>query len=142
MKWFDSLFSDKQSHTSLHGGDEVEKNMSHKSYRDIRKRKPIISLTQGIFDAKKSYTPFSFRRKIHSFCEQCETYVPTLTRRHWIVIIIVIVLAYLIYGLGFLLRTEAHMETLRDAPGILMTPEGLATLRNMREDYQVIAPII
>jgi hypothetical protein len=53
-----------------------------------------------------------------------------------------LVLAYLIYGLGFLLRTEAHIETLRDDPGILMTEKGFKKLRNMREDYQVIAPLI
>lgn len=57
-------------------------------------------------------------------------------------VLILILLAYLIYGLGFLIRTEAHLGIIRDNPGVLATSEGLETLRSMREDYQVIAPIV
>lgn len=31
---------------------------------------------------------------------------------------------------------------MRDNPGVLVTSEGLETLKKMREDYQVVAPII
>lgn len=67
MKWFDSLFSDKPSHTSVKDADDVAKNHSPKSYRDISKR-AHISLVSGLFDSQKSYTPFSLRKKIHQLC--------------------------------------------------------------------------
>jgi hypothetical protein len=74
MKWFDSLFSDKRSQTSLKSGDDVAQNHSPKSYRDISKRGPI-NLVSGLFDTQKSYTPFTLRRHIHHFCEHIPEFV-------------------------------------------------------------------
>ncbi len=123
MKWFDSLFSDKNTHTSLSKGDIVAGNTSKMSYKDIRKRHPVISLTQGIFDTKKKYTPFSFRRNIEHFCESFPKYISSLTRRHWYLIFLLLVLAYSVYAVGFIIRTENNIEALRDNPRSLMTHE-------------------
>lgn len=142
MKWFDSLFSDKHSDTFLKERDSVEKNHSHKSYRDIKKRAPILSLSQWIFDPKKSYTPFSIRRNIQKFYHVVNISLSSCTRRHWVVVCVLLILSYCIYGLGFIIRTEIHLNTLRDNPDILLTQRWLEMLGNMREDYQIIAPII
>jgi len=98
MKWFDSLFSDKQSRTSLKEASRVEQNHSHKSYRDISKREPI-TLLSGLFESQKSYTPFSLRRNIEHFCRQIPHFMGRITRGHWSIIIIVTILAYCIYGI-------------------------------------------
>lgn len=93
MKWFDSLFSDKKSRTSIKELDDIANNHSHKSYRDISKRNPI-SLVSGLFDAQKSYTPFSLRKNIESFCRNFPEYIGKVTRGHWSIIIILTILAY------------------------------------------------
>lgn len=123
MKWFDSLFSDKKTHTSLSKGDSVAQNTSKTSYKDIRKRHPVISLTRDIFDTRKQYTPFSFRRNIEHFCEAFPKYISSLTRRHWCLIFLLLVLTYSVYAVGFIIRTENNLEALRDNPGSLMTHE-------------------
>lgn len=120
MKWFDSLFSDKSSETSLKSQDDVAQNLSHTSYRDIKKRNPI-SLARDVFDGQKSFTPFSFRKKIIRFCEACPRYVKTLTRRHWFIVGLLLLIAYMIYGAGFIIRTEHHIEALRENPGSIFT---------------------
>lgn len=140
MKWFD-LFSDKRSQTSLKSGDDVAQNHSPKSYRDISKRGPI-NLVSGLFDTQKSYTPFTLRRHIHHFCEHIQEYVWRLTRGHMSIIIMIAVLAYAIYGLGFILRTELHLRTINSNPGALVTESGISTLRDMRRDYQILAPVL
>lgn len=142
MKWFDSLFSAKKSPTSLQRDADVAKNSSHKSYRDIRKRNPILSLVQGVFDPRKSYTPFSLRKHIHEFSETWPQYLKSLTHKHWFLVLLLLILAYVVYGVGFIIRTEVHMETLRDAPGSIFTYEWFSRLRSMRRDFQVLAPII
>ncbi len=115
MKWFDSLFSDKSPETSLKSKDDVAQNHSHTSYRDIKKRSPI-SLVQGIFDTRKSFTSFSLRKKILQFCEAFPVYLKTLTRRHWFIVALLLLLAYVVYGVGFLIRTERHLDNLRNQP--------------------------
>jgi hypothetical protein len=142
MKWFDSLFSDKKIPTSLSKGDDIASNTTKTSYKDIKKRHPIISLTRDIFDTKKSYTPFSLRKSIEQLCESCPRYAASMTRRHWILIFVLLILAYSVYAVGFILRTEDNISALRDNPGGLMTHEGLMHLRAMRGDYQILAPII
>lgn len=57
-------------------------------------------------------------------------------------IVILLVLAYSVYAVGFIVRTEENIETLRDNPGAIITHEGLMRLRAMRGDYQILAPII
>lgn len=98
MKWFDSLFSDKKTHTSLKNRDDIGENTSKTSYRDIKKRNPILSLAGDIFDTKKKYTPFSFRRNIEHCCEVFPGYLSSLTKRHWIIIGLLGVFAYSIYA--------------------------------------------
>jgi len=142
MKWFDSLFSDKKTHTSLKTDDDVSQNTSSKSYRDIQKRNPILSLARDVFDNRKSYTSFSLRKNIEYFCENFSIYIFSLTRRHWILMSLLFVLAYLVYGAGFIIRTERHVQIIQDNPGSLMTVEGFARLRLMREDYQIVSPLI
>lgn len=141
MKWFDSLFSDKSSETSLKSQDDVTQNHSHTSYRDIKKRSSI-SLVQGIFDTRKSFTPFSLRKKILRFCEAFPKYLKTLTRRHWFIVALLLLLAYIVYGIGFIIRTERHLDTLREEPGDLFTRDGFRKLRAMKEDYQIMAPFV
>lgn len=141
MKWFDSLFSDKSSETSLKSQNDVAQNHSHTSYQDIKKRSPI-SLVQGIFDTRKSLTPFSLRKKILRFCEACPKYLKTLTRRHWFIVALLLLLAYIVYGIGFIIRTERHLDTLREEPGALFTRDGFRKLRAMKEDYQIMAPFV
>lgn len=123
MKWFDSLFSDKKTHTSLSKGDIVAENTSKTSYKDIRKRHPVISLSQDIFDTNKQYTPFSFRRNIEHFCAVFPKYISSLTRRHWFLIFLLLVLTYSVYAVGFIIRTENNIRALRDNLGSLMTHE-------------------
>lgn len=141
MKWFDSLFSDKSSETSLLSKDDVAQNHSHTSYRDIKKRSPI-SLVQGIFDTRKSLTPFSLRKKIQELCVVLPAYLKTLTRRHWFIVALLLLLAYIVYGAGFIMRTEKHLDTLREEPGTLFTRDGFRKLRAMKEDYQIMAPFV
>jgi len=117
MKWFDSLFSDKKIPTSLKKGDDIASNTSKTSYKDIKKRHPIISLTRDIFDIKKSYTPFSLRKNIEQFCESYPRSIASMTRRHWILIVVLLVLAYSVYAVGFIIRTEDNISALRDNPG-------------------------
>lgn len=57
-------------------------------------------------------------------------------------IIVLVFLGYMIYGLGFILRTEINLRTLNNNPGALITGSGLTTLRDMRRDYQILAPVI
>jgi len=52
------------------------------------------------------------------------------------------VLAYAIYGLGFILRTELHLRVINNNPGALVTESGISTLRDMRRDYQILAPVL
>ena len=141
MKWFDSLFSDKSSETSLLSKDDVAQNHSHTSYRDIKKRNPI-SLARDVFDGQKSFTPFSLRKKIDRMCETFPKYLRTLTRRHWFIVGLLLLLAYMIYGIGFIIRTERHIEALRENPGSIFTRGGFQRLRTMREDYQIVGPLI
>jgi hypothetical protein len=116
MKWFDSLFSDKKTHTSLKTNDDVSRNTSSRSYRDIQKRNPILSLARDVFDTRKSYTSFSLRKNIEYFCENFSSYILSLTRRHWILISLLFVLAYCVYGVGFIIRTERHVQAIQDNP--------------------------
>ena len=140
MKWFD-LFSHKHSQTSLKDSGDVSKNHSPKSYRDISKR-THINLVSGLFDTQKSYTPFSLRRNITDFCHHIPRYVSQLTRGHWSIILILTLLAYCIYGLGFIIRTEMNLRILNDNPGALMTESWFQTLTDMRRDYQILAPVL
>ncbi len=117
-------------------------NTSKTSYKDIRKRHQVISLTRDIFDTKKSYTPFSFRKNIEKLCTLCPQHISSMTRRHWVMIFVLLVLAYAVYTAGFILRTEDNIEALKENPGRLATHEGLMRLRRMRGDYQILAPII
>lgn len=64
------------------------------------------------------------------------------TRRHWFLLFILLMLAYMLYGVGFLLRTEEHIAVFREDPGSIVTSEGFARLRAMRQDYQILAPVI
>lgn len=114
MKWLD-LFSHKHSQTSLKKSEDVAQNHSPKSYRDISKRAPI-NLVSGLFDTQKSYTPFTLRRHIHHFCENIPHYARKFTRGHGVIIIILTILAYAIYGMGFILRTELHLRVINDNP--------------------------
>lgn len=140
MKWLD-LFSHKHSQTSLKKSEDVAQNHSPKSYRDISKRAPI-NLVSGLFDTQKSYTPFTLRRHIHHFCENIPHYARKFTRGHGVIIIILTILAYAIYGMGFILRTELHLRVINDNPWALVTESGISTLRDMRRDYQILAPVL
>ena len=140
MKWFD-FFSDKRVRTSLKNSEDIANNHSPKSYRDISKR-ASINLMSGLFDTQKSYTPFTLRRHLQHFCENIPQYVSQLTRGHIIIIVILATLAYAIYGLGFILRTELHLRFISDHPDMLITDTGVETLREMRRDYQILAPVL
>lgn len=48
----------------------------------------------------------------------------------------------MVYGVGFILRTESHLRELRNDPGSIMSPAGFLHLREMRRDFQILAPLI
>jgi hypothetical protein len=142
MKWFDSLFSDKNTHTSLTKKHDVSSNTSERSYRDIWKRNPILSLTRGIADIYNNSSPFSFRLFLDWFCRAFPHYRATLTRRHWWSLILLLMFAYFVYSVGFIMRTDRHIEFLSDHPWEILTENGLSRLRLMRQDYQILSPLI
>ena len=61
-----------------------------------------------------------------------------ITRKQWYMVIFIIFLGYIVYGIGFLLRTEKHIQTIVDTPGILVSRDGSHLIRELFEDYQVI----
>lgn len=46
-----------------------------------------------------------------------------MTRRQWYMVLFLAFLAYIVYGIGFLVRTERHIQTIVDTPGILVSRE-------------------
>ncbi len=51
---------------------------------------------------------------------------------------LLVFLSFIVYGVGFLLRTERRIQTIIDTPGILVSREGASLVGELFEDYQII----
>ncbi len=82
----------------------------------------MISLSQNIFHAQKNIRS-SLRENIDIFVEEWVLMFARMTRRQWYMVLFLAFLAYIVYGIGFLVRTERHIQTIVDTPGILVSRE-------------------
>ncbi len=140
MKWFDSLSRSQKKMTHIRGGNDISQNQNNTSHRDIGKKKNTISLSRNIFHSQKKLR-INLRESIDIFVEDWTLMFARMTRRQWYMVIFIFFLAYIVYGVGFLVRTEKNLQTIIDTPGILVSQEGSHLIRELFEDYQIIGII-
>lgn len=142
MSWFDTLFRWKKRPESRESSEEVlKKNTSKRSYQDIhKKRPPILRIKpKKEFSHKKRVQP---QKKIIRLQEAITRFGSSLKKRHMGIIIIVLFLSFIVYGVGFVLRTEQTIRTIVTAPESYTTPEKIQdTVYLLWQDYQVLGLI-
>lgn len=139
MKWLDSLLRTKKKHTKLSWDTSVEQNLNKKSHRDIGKRTKIISLSREIFhEIHTEYSAFSWEKLIDKGIERASQIWANMTTGKWVLVIFLIFLSYIVYGLGFLIRTEDNVQALLDNPGQVVATEWQHRIKSLFQDYQIM----
>ncbi len=142
MSSFDTLFRWKKRSESSERSEEIlKKNTSQKSYKDIhKKRTPIIQIKPlKEFAHKKRVTP---EERIIRIQEAIKYFGSSLRKRHIGIIVLVLFLSFVVYGVGFVLRTERTMRTIVTTPESYTTPKKIQeTVYLLWQDYQVLGLI-
>lgn len=112
--------------------------MNKKSYKDIhKKRKNVIYVKPPKeFSHKKKITP---EEKIVRTQEALKRFGYSLKKRHIGMIVLLLFLSCVVYGVGFILRTEHTIRVIVTAPETYMTPQKIQkTVRMLWQDYQIL----
>jgi hypothetical protein len=62
----------------------------------------------------------------------------TMHYGRWMLVIFLLFLAYIVYGLGFIIRTEKNIQSLIDDPIQIVSESGHHRIRDLIRDYQII----
>lgn len=64
--------------------------------------------------------------------------IQRMNRGRWALVIFLLLVAYIVYGLGFLIRTEKNLQSLIDDPLQIVSESGQHRIRDLFQDYQIL----
>lgn len=117
--------------------------MSHsgrKIHKDISKRSQTVSIDSSVHTSQR------FSWKLHHISQLLERtllqwwdFLAGMTVGRWILVIFILFLSYIVYGVGFIIRTENNIRTILYAPDVDITSPRMGhLLDNLWRDYQVL----
>lgn len=140
MSWFDTLFRwKKKSPRTQESAEEVlKKNTGGKIQRDIQKKRKEIVLTEK-HRHTKNLRKITAGEKIFRLQEQIKKFGNSLGKRHISIILLVLFLSFVIYGVGFVIRTEKTIKIIQASPEKYTNIDTLQkTVHGLWRDYQIL----
>ena len=140
MSWFDTLFRwKKKSPRTQESAEEVlKKNTGGKIQRDIQTKRQEIVLTEK-HRHTKNLRKITTGEKIFRFQEQIKKFWNSLRKREIGIILMVLFLSFVVYGVGFVLRTERVIKIIQGSLSKYTNIDALQkTVHWLWRDYQIL----
>ena len=113
----------------------MHKNTAPASHRDIQKRPHTLSVTKNPHPQPRR---LSWKKNIEERYELLRSSLRGMRRRHWYMLVFLIIIGYIVYGFGCLIRIEDNTHSLIDRPGQIVSSEGADRIGAIFRDYQII----
>lgn len=141
MKKFDTLFHGKSSWADSRSGNSarVEKKVDDK-YHDIHpKRSKVVPLKKPTKNLSHYEKVMTFPEVIARLQETVKKWWSQRRLEHVILLMFLVFVSFVIYGIGFALRTEKTLTEMRENPSLLTDSyEARKTLFHLWQDYQIL----
>lgn len=140
MSWFDTISRWKKKSPHTHEGSEeiLKKNTGKKVYRDIHKKREHtlrINPQKNLHQPKK----ITNEEKIFRLQDEVRKFWNSLKKRQIGIIVLVLFLSFIVYGVGFVLRTERTIKNIITTPKEYYSVEKIReTVYSLWQDYQIL----
>lgn len=137
MKLFDALFRWKKSPTALSSSGISVSHSWKKIHKDISKRPQTLSLDSQIPRQQSAWTIHNLSQYLEKILLRGWSMIAEMTIGKWMVVLLILFLSYIVYGVGFVMRTENNIRSLIEETD-MTSPSLWVLLDNLWRDYQVL----
>lgn len=140
MKLFDALFRWKKSSTTLSGSGISVSHSGKKIHKDIGKRSQTVSIDSVSGTSPRfQWTGHNISQFLEKILLRGWNTLTEMTLWRWSLIILILFLSYIVYGIGFVVRTENNVRALFYSSDVdIASPRMWHLLDNLWRDYQVL----
>lgn len=140
MSWFDTISRwKKQSPYTPENSDEIlRKNTGGKVYKDINKKREKVIIVKP---KKTLHQPrkISTEEKVFRIQDEIRKFWNSLKKRQIGILVLVLFLSFVVYGVGFVLRTEQAIKNIIASPEKYYSVEKIRdTVYTLWQDYQIL----